>query len=289
MQNLQAFVRTVETGRLRIAAQSLNVTESAVSHQIARLERQLGVVLLDRGSNGVSLTRDGRQFFERIRGPLQDLADAADEFGPRHQSRVSLTMPQSFAALWFAPRLHRLTEDLPDIEIDILPTSRVCDLAREKIDFGIRMGVGIWKDCSVVPLVQERISPVCSVVNAPKIESLGASGFLSSTTMICNALHGDEWETWCGEFGVALPRKDRAQTLSSFDLVANAVLGGSGIAMGRSPLIDSLLSDGRLIQPFPEKIMLSGWYYLVTPDEKPLRGARRRVHDWLLAEFERLP
>jgi LysR family glycine cleavage system transcriptional activator len=277
------LVRTVETGRLRSAAQSLNVTESAISHQIARLERQLGVVLLERGSSGVTLTKDGKQFYERIREPLRNISEAAGEFDLRHQTRVSLTMPQSFAAMWFAPRLYRLSQDLPEVEIDILPTSRICDLAREKIDFGIRMGEGTWKECSAVPLVQERLSPVCSVVNAGKIERFGASAFLSTEPVIFNALHGDEWEQWCAQFAMPMPPK--AITLGSFDLVANAVLSGSGIAMGRSPLINSLLSDGRLMQPFQEKILLSGWYYLVTPNETPLRGARRRVHDWLIAEF----
>ncbi|HUR43558.1 MAG TPA: LysR substrate-binding domain-containing protein [Aestuariivirga sp.] len=287
MQNLLALVRTVETGRLRSAAQSLNVTESAISHQIARLERQLGVVLLERGSGGVTLTKDGKQFYERIRGPLRDISEAAGEFDLRHQTRVSLTMPQSFAAMWFAPRLYRLSQDLPEVEIDILPTSRVCDLAREKIDFGIRMGEGAWQECSAVPLVRECLSPVCSVGNAPKIERLGALAFLSSEPMISNALHGDEWQQWCAQFEIAMPPKDKGLILGSFDLVANAVLSGSGIAMGRSPLIDSLLGDGRLMQPFPEKIMLSGWYYLVTPNETPLRGARRRVHNWLIAEITR--
>ena len=119
----------------------------------------------------------------------------------------------------------------------------------------------------------------------PKIEKVGASAFLSSEPVISNALHGDEWERWCAQFGIAMAAKGKALTLGSFDLVANAVLSGSGIAMGRSPLVDSLLSDGRLMQPFPEMVLLSGWYYLVRPNDTPLRGARRRVHDWLLNEF----
>ncbi len=285
LQNILAFIQVVESGQLRAAAKNLNITESAVSHQLSRLEQQLGVRLLERGSKGVELTQHGKRFYARTNPAISEIDFAVKDIHWQSHNRISITMPQSFAAMWFSQRLYRLVEDHLDIEIDILPTRRVCDLKREGIDFGIRMKLCTAASELVAPLVQETISPVCTVENAKKIETIGWEKFLLSENVARNAIHMDEWEDWGAAYGMKIPNGDKTITLSSFDLVVNAVTSGFGIAMGRTPLVDAHLHDGLLKRPFPDMVLKTDWYVLATSHEQPLRGALRRFSEWLLAEM----
>jgi LysR family transcriptional regulator, glycine cleavage system transcriptional activator len=286
LQNMIAFVRTAETGRLRAAAESLNVTESAVSHQLARLEAALNIRLLERGVQGVSLTDPGRIFYEQIQPALDDIDRAVRNVRGKSHNRVTVTMPQSFAAMWLAPRLHRIVEESPDIEIEILPTQRVCDLQREGIDFGIRTAWEAVQNETSTVLVQEEMSPVCTPGNAEKIKNLGWKRFIDEEGVLLNQLHSDEWDLWAKQYDMALPEKKARRTLSSFDLVTNAVATGLSVAIGRTPLIDTYLANGFLVQPFPEYTVKSSYYHLVSAYKPPLRGAQHKFYEWVMAEME---
>jgi LysR family transcriptional regulator, glycine cleavage system transcriptional activator len=287
LQNLIAFVRTVESGRLRSAAESLNVTESAVSHQLTRLEAALNIRLLERGVQGVNLTAAGRVFYEQIQPALDDIDRAVRNVRGKSHNRVTVTMPQSFAAMWLAPRLHRVVEENPAIEIEILPTQRVCDLRREGIDFGIRTDQEPVQCETSTVLIQEEMSPVCTPANAEKIKKMGWQRFIDEEGVLLNQLHSDEWSLWAKQYDMALPGKKACRSLSSFDLVTNAVATGLSVAMGRTPLIDTYLANGFLVQPFPEYTVKSSYYHIVSAYKPPLRGAKHKFYEWLMAEMER--
>lgn len=284
IQNLLAFVRTVETGRLCLAAQALKVTESAVSHQIARLERQLGSRLLDRDRSGIALTPDGRRLFNIVAPAIQDLQNAAASITPGGRERIAVTMPQSFAALWFVPRLHKLSAALPDLECQILPCERFVDLSRERVDLAIRMGSGSWPGCLAEPFMQETVFPVCSAERLDELRSKSWEEIVRTETFIVNELHRDEWRQWCAGADLPEPVAERRTMLATFDLVANAAASGLGIAVGRSPLTAGHEKAGTLARLFDMPPVKGGSYYIVFPQSASLRGPRRRLYDWLVAE-----
>lgn len=285
LNGLLAFVRATEHGQLRAAARQLNLTESAVSHQISRLEKLLVVRLLERGAGGVKLTPNGQVLFDAVRPALQSIAKATFQIKLRDRERISITMPHSFAALWYTTRLDRLCEVLPAVDCRLIPTQRVVDLQREGIDFAIRMGSGPWAGCESVPLCDEVITPICTPTLAEMLKSIGWNEFIARNQVIVNAIHPDEWAIWCRKFELDPPSASRCVTLPSFDIVANAAVAGLGIAMGRTPLTEAFESYGTLVRPFPERTLSNANYFLVWPSRGPLKGTHRTIHDWLLSEM----
>ena len=125
--------------------------------------------------------------------------------------------------------------------------------------------------------------PVASAAFLRKHNSRDPAELLKTSRIISNALHPDEWNEWCGAHGLQAPRTSNMITLSSAELVVPAVLDGVGIGMGRRPIIDPLLKDGRLAPLFRDRAIGKAAYYLVRPRAGG-GAAARKVADWLIEE-----
>jgi LysR family glycine cleavage system transcriptional activator len=173
----------------------------------------------------------------------------------------------------------------PSTDLQLVATNRICDLKREQIDLAIRYGAGGWRDLDVQLLLPEQYFPVVSAAFLGKHGGREPSELLTSSRIISNALHPDEWTEWCGAHGLQPPRTSNMITLSSAELVVPAVLDGVGIGMGRRPIIDPLLKDGRLVPLFRDRVVGKAAYFLVRPHGSR-SAAARKVSDWLIAEAE---
>jgi LysR family transcriptional regulator for bpeEF and oprC len=146
MENLNAlrvFVRVAEVRNFAEAGRRLGLTASAVSKAILRLERDLGVRLLNRTTRRVGLTNDGLEFFERCRQILVDVEAAEMRLAhttavPR--GRLRIHMPVGFARRVVLPVLAELMDQHPDLLIDVELGERNVDLAEEGMDAVIRFG-----------------------------------------------------------------------------------------------------------------------------------------------------
>lgn len=281
---LKAFFAAAESGKLRAAGDLLGLTESAVSHQVKRLEAFLGVALFERHGRELRLTAAGTRFHHAIRPALATIQAATEDMtaAPRRQ-RVTITAPTSIAAFWLIPRMAKLQQRHPSMDLQLVATNRICDLRREQIDLAIRYGAGQWRDLDVRPLMPELYFPVASAAFVRKLGARDPVELLKSGRIISNALHPDEWTEWCGAHDLQPPRTSNMITLSSAELVVPAVLDGVGIGMGRRPIIDPLLQDGRLVPLFRDRAIGKAGYYLVRPHATG-QGAVRKVADWLIAE-----
>src|SRR5262245_46442941 len=286
---LKSFFAAAESGRLRAAAELLGPTESAVSHQVKKLEEILGAARFERHGRELRLPPSATLFHHAIRPALAALQAATDDMmsEPKRQ-RVTLTLPTSVAAFWLIPRMAKLQQRHPSIDLQLVATNRICDLAREQIDLAIRYGNGGWRDLDVRLLMPEQYFPVVSAAFLARHGGRDPSDFLRSSRIISNALHPDEWTEWCGAHGLQPPRTSNMITLSSAELVVPAVLDGVGIGMGRRPIIDPLLKDGRLVPLFPDRAIGKAAYFLVRPHGGSrgdhLGAAARKVADWLIEE-----
>lgn len=282
---LKSFFAAAESGRLRSAAELLGLTESAVSHQVKRLEEYLGTALFERHGRELRLTAAGTRFHHAIKPALAALQAATEDMktAPRRQ-RVTVTSPTSIAAFWLIPRMARVQERHPSIDVQLVATNRVCDLEREQIDLAIRYGTGQWRDLEVRELMPELYFPVASAAFLRKQDVRDPAELLNSSRIIANALHPDEWAEWCGAHGLQPPRTSNMITLNSAELVVPAVLDGVGIGMGRRPIIDPLLKEGRLVPLFRDRAIGKAAYYLVRSRTRGRSTAARKVADWLIEE-----
>ena len=160
---LRAFEATGRHLSIRKAAEQLNVTPSAVSHQLRALEDTLGVALLRRVNRRLVLTEAGQLLLPGLRDGFASIAGAvaALEASRRH-GVLTVSMLSTFAAGWFIPRLTRFQARHAEIEVRVATTTRAVDLDREDIDAAIRYGRGGWPGLRCDRLIGERIVPVCS-------------------------------------------------------------------------------------------------------------------------------
>lgn len=281
---LKAFFAAAETGRFRTAAELLGLTESAVSHQVKRLEQHLGAALFERDGRRLRLSSAGARYHREIRPAFAAIQSATAEFANPKQHRVTLTLPTSIASFWLLPRLSRWQEAHPEIDLQVLATNRLCDLAREQLDLGLRYGAGQWPGCEVRLLMPEQYFPVASADFLARHRGIDPAALLQSVRIINNVLHPDEWAAWCAAHGVEPPRRQSMLNLASAELVVPAILDGVGIGMGRRPIIDPLLACGRLLPLFKGRRLQNAAYYLVWPQGRQNPPHLRAVVDWLTEE-----
>ncbi|WP_170528452.1 LysR family transcriptional regulator [Ruegeria arenilitoris] len=163
---LRIFHAVADAGSLTHAGDKLNLSQSAVSRQVRALEESLGATLFHRHARGLILTEQGELLFDattamskRLDAAAARIRDSEDEvFGVL---RVTTTF--GFGTLWLAPRLPKLYEQYPDLNIDLMLEERVLDLPMREADVAIRM-----KEPSQADLVRKRLMTVRMMLYATK-------------------------------------------------------------------------------------------------------------------------
>ena len=136
LRALLAFEAAARGGSFARAATELNVTPSAISHQIQTIETFLGLKLFRRSAGRVSLTRAGNAYWRRIESALQAIADATAEIAPaRETDLVTVLSATSFAAKWLRPRLNDFLGTHPTVRIRLNTSTEPPDFSSGSFDF----------------------------------------------------------------------------------------------------------------------------------------------------------
>lgn len=139
---IEVFVRAVDLGGFSAAARAFNMTPSAVSKLVSRLEGRLGVRLINRSTRKLELTAEGVLFHERGQRLLEDLNTAEREAsaGAEPQGRLRINSNVPFGLHYLVPLLPGFLAKYPQIKVDVALTDRVVDLIEERADIAIRTG-----------------------------------------------------------------------------------------------------------------------------------------------------
>lgn len=261
-KELRCFLAVAEFGRLNLAAKALNLTESAISHQVTRLENRLGVMLFQRDNKGARLSRDGVRFLAKVREGYRLLYKAVDEIKSNNNFKVTITLPRALVVRWFSPLLIEIKALLPEIELQVLATERVCDFAKEDIDLGVRY-ISMPEQIEGYHhrfIAREMLFPICSVKTKAKIDSLGWENCLNEIVLVKNKVQKNEWDYWTESFPVKLPTK--SIELDDYDLCFQACYSSNGVMMGRKPMPDKL-DYPQMVAVFSEKKLYGREIYLI--------------------------
>lgn len=265
---LRAFAAVARQGSFARAAASLNVSTSAVSHQIRALETELRTPLLTRARNGAGHSRTaptpaGAELLTAVEETLARLGDVCDAIrGEARRARPHLTVAAngSFASLWLAPRLAVFAGQHPSTAwtMRAIEEDRP-DMVREGIDLAIlRVRPGTVRPPDQI-LFEETIFPVCS----PALGALEGPEALMRHSLLEEA-HTDspekDWRHWFGLLGLS-PMPRRIVRFSSFNQVIAAAIAGAGIALGRVPMLDAELASGRLVRLFAPHQLPGSWAF----------------------------
>jgi len=257
------------------AADELSVTQSAISHQVQKLEQSLNQRLFIRRTRAIDLTAAGETYYRKIQPALQSIANATRELrGDEHpQSALRIGLLASFATLWLAPRLARFSARHPQIHVELLPSVQLADVSGGEVDLAIRYGKGGWPKVQARRFMQERLTPVCS-------PAFKAQGVDKGPLLMAKSYQPFEWIDWSARNGVDLSHYPSVM-LHDYNIVVEAAVAGQGIAMGRHHLIERRLKEGALVEAFDTPPFTSEiGYWLVTP-QRPLSHAAESFAQWL--------
>ncbi|MEJ8858472.1 LysR substrate-binding domain-containing protein [Variovorax robiniae] len=284
---IRGFVAVGRRMSITQAADDLCLTQSAVSRQVRALEEQLGVTLLERKSRGVRFTPAGERLFRSADGAVQQLQDVLGEIrrDSAHQQAVTISASIGIAGLWLLPRLGRLQQAHPDIEVRLSATNEVVDMSDGQVDLAMRYCPRSVAPAGAVWLFGERVVPVAhpslGIRELQGPDALRRVHFLEFD----DSRPWLQWGPWLRERGWRQVKPRGVLRFNQYDQVIHAALAGQGIALARFELVRPLIDNGQLIAVAapPDKEETPNAYWLVRGDAHP-REQVRRVAAWIEAE-----
>ncbi len=286
MQALRAFEAAARERSLTKAAQALNLTHGAISHQIKSLESDLGVRLVERAGRGIRLTDEGERFAIRVRAAFAELAAAVNEITSHaNPRRLGVSVTPSFAARWLLPRIGRFLATYPDVDLDVRANTATIDFRHDDADIAIRYGFGNWPDVGVEHLFDDQFFPVCSPRFAngrlpARPEELARHTLLRSDD--------EPWKPWFEAAGLDWPEPTRGPIFNDSSHLMQAAAEGQGIALARRALLGNDVRNGVLVRLFDIEVPAPRKHYLVYPsrmaNSPKLALFRQWLHDEIGAE-----
>ncbi len=290
---LRAFEASARHQSFSAAAAELNVTPAAVGQLVRTLEDWLGTPLFLRSTSGRArliptetaerALPDIRMGFDRLALGLERLREGSTG------GVLTVTVSPAFAAKWLLPRIDRFQITWPDTDVRLDTNHKPVDFVAQRVDIGVRYGMGSWPGLKADKLMDEEIYPVCS----PELlrqQYLYKPGDLVHETLIHDlSMDGHAnfptWETWMEKAGVTDITPKRGMQINNSAAVLQAAIEGHGIALARSIMARDDLASGRLVRLFPDISFPSELaYYIVYRPECVSLPKLMAFRNWLLAE-----
>jgi LysR family transcriptional regulator, glycine cleavage system transcriptional activator len=280
---LKAFEAAARSESFTRAAEELNVTQGAVSHQVKALEDTLGLKLFHRERQRLVLTETGRDYLTVIRDALDQIAIGTERLLKRQESGVlTISTSLDFAAKWLVNRLSRFSEKHPDVDLRVSATTHSVDFARDDVDIAIRHGDGNWPGLDVQRLYSERLFPVCS----PKLVA-GRNRITKAADLLRFPLlrleDAKNWTRLLEAAGVKAPLSP-GPVLNHASMLIDAAIDGQGIALARTALAAWDLIQGRLVRPVDVSLRMASTYWIVCPKSVSRVPKIAAFRNWVLAE-----
>ena len=271
------------------AAAELNVTQTAISHQIRRLEDELGLRLFVRKNRALALTAKAKDYLPGVRAAFNDLRLATDRLKRTDADHVlTISTLASLAAKWLLPQLSTFQAAHPGIDVRITTSMSLVDFKSDDVDAAIRYGRGHWPGVRAQWLMADEVFPVCSPALLEGDMPLRCPQDLARYTLLHTTSYEDDWRLWLTAAG--LPTDISKQPGLSFDLIlmtVQAAINGIGVAMGRTSYVQDDIERGRLVVPFKIVLPADAGFYLVSPEAVKAPPKLRLFREWLLAAAQK--
>ncbi len=283
LNGVKAFEAAARSESFTRAAEELNVTQGAISHQVKALETTLGLKLFHRERQRLILTEAGRDYLAVIRDALDQIAAGTERLLQRQGSGVlTVSTSPDFAAKWLVNRLGRFAEKHSDVDLRISATTHYIDFVRDDVDVAIRHGDGNWPGLDVQRLYSERLFAVCS----PKLVT-GRNRIRKATDLLkFPLLRLEDAKNWTRLFEAAGVKADvgPGPVLNRASMLIDAAIDGQGIALARTALAAWDLVNGRLVRPIEVSLKMANTYWFVCPKAVSKVPKIAAFRNWVFAE-----
>lgn len=287
MANLLAFEAVARRRSFTFAATELHLTASAISHQVARLEADLGIRLFERSAHGVRLSDAGERYLERVSGALSAISAATEDLRKGVGNSLYVHSAPSIASLWLMPRLRGFAQAHPDIALNLSAAHTPSDFALGQADLDIRYGVPQWSGLVVEPLFEERIVPLASPAfirehRLKRIDQLFDVPLIQSNVSVV------QWSDWLRKYSERPAPEQFALRFDRAQMSLDAATQGLGVALESAVNASPHLTTGKLKPVFGmDKAIRVKAHFVVYPAKHAKRPAVEAFLSWIHGEASR--
>lgn len=288
LQDLDIFVRTVDTGSLSATARALDLTPAAASAALKRLEAELGVALFVRSTRSLRLTLQGEQFLAQCRPALAALQQAGRQWAAGEQALtgvLKLSAPSDLGRNVLLPWLAEFQDRHPGVDIRLQLSDRMANVYSEPVDAAFRYGKPQDSQLVALPLAPSNPRVLCA---APAyLQRRGAPTTpheLPGHDCLCFMLGDEVHDRWRfrreGEPEVVV-RVRGVNVANDGDAVRRWALLGKGIAYKAGFDVARDLAEGRLQALCCDWTTEDSPLFLVVPDRRQLSPLLRLLRDFM--------
>ena len=271
---LVAFVRTVDAGSFSAASRLIGSSQSAVSKSVARLERRLGVRLIQRSTRTLSLTAEGTAYYERVGPLLRAIEEAEDvvQVASEAKGLLRVSAPQEFGRMLIASWAPEFLARHPGVKLELNVTDRNVDIIREGYDLAIRMGA--LRDTE---LFSRKLADLhwILVASPAYLERRGHPQTIEDLRSHSCLRYLTAGRPWPFEFasGDSIVPDGQFDTDDSGS-IRQAALNSAGIAYQLRMTVTDYLNDGHLVEVLPHLAMpaLPAYALHAFGRQLPIRG-----------------
>lgn len=269
------LITVAEEGSFTRAAARLGVSQSALSHAVARFEERLGVRLLNRTTRSIAATEAGAALIGSTATALDEIGDhlaAAASLRDRPAGRIRITSSDHAASSILWPVVNKLTSEYPDINVEISVDSALTDIVSEHFDAGVRLGEQVARDMIAVRIGPRlRMAAVGSpayfaehgIPSAP--QDLGQHRCINMRMASAGGLYVWEFSKDGRDLNV---RVDGQLTFNRVPLILEAAIAGHGIALVMDDMVEQHLAAGTLVRVLEDWCEPFDGYYLYYPSRR---------------------
>ena len=286
LTSLRAFEAAARLTGFNAAADELNVTPSAISHQIKSLEQWLGAALFVRKTRQIELTRTARDLLPSVTAALDQLADSCRRASASKENpTLTISVAHTFANGWLVPHLPSFQMAFPEIEVRLTLASSQLEqhFAIPEVDVAIAHGMQQARDGVVADwLMNEDLIPVCCPSLVAPEGPLATPADIGKVTLLQVVPRMGQWRTWLEAAGVHDVPAERGPRFQSTPIALEAALAGAGIAIANRRFVAPHLESGRLVLPFDVDMPGASEYFLLYPLARRDDHVIRAFRSWLL-------
>ena len=289
LDNIEAFVRSVELGSFSAAGRSLRLSAAVISHRIQVLERHLGCRLFNRSTRRMHLTEPGRIFYERcleVREAVERAEASVTETGAAPRGTLRVTAPLGLGRRVVAPLVPRYRALRPEIDVRLRLSDHVLDLFVEAVDVAVRMA--IFVDSALVvrrvaELPRALLAAPAYLARHGTPRRIGDLGRHQCLLLRFPGSSQFRWTLMNGEKPVMVAPSGPMDA-DDGDILTDWALAGEGIVL--KPLLEvaAHLRSGALVRVLPEHPPPPVTLALVYPHRRLLPTKARTFSDLLVEE-----
>lgn len=290
LDGIGVVMAIVDNGSFVRASETLDMTQSGVSRAVARLEARLGIRLFDRTTRSVTLTDEGRRFYEDVTpllAQLQEATSAASRGVSAVRGRLRVNIDPYFSRLVLGPRLGQFVEDHPNLTLDLVTRDTLGDMVADGFDVAFRFGQPrnstlVARKLLDVPVVTLAAPSYLKRHGRPRVPA-----DLESDDHTCIHFRDPEtgrpfpWEFWGGGEHLVVQARGRL-VVNEGGTLHSVCMAGHGICQTLEYGAQALIAEGKLVKILTEWGEETFPLYALYPSRQHLPAKVRAFVDFVV-------